>query len=62
MTSIPTQSELSALALDTARRCGVDVDGLTGDVVTRSPINGQQVTTLGWRDAAYVDEAVGRAE
>ena len=62
MTTIPTQSELSALALDTARRCGVDVDALTGDVQTRSPINGQQVATLGWRDAAYVDEAVGRAD
>src|SRR6478736_4494084 len=61
MTTIPTQSELSALALDTARRCGVDVDALTGDVQTRSPINGGQVATLAWRDAAYVDEAVGRA-
>ena len=29
MTTIPTQSELSALALDTARRCGVDVDALS---------------------------------
>ena len=61
MTVIPSQSELSALALDTARRCGVDVDALSGDVTTRSPINGQQVTTLSWRDAPYVDEAVGRA-
>ena len=62
MTTIPTQSELSALALDTARRCGVDVDALSGDVATRSPINGQQVASLSWRDAAYVDEAVGRAD
>jgi aldehyde dehydrogenase (NAD+) len=61
MTSIPSQSELSTLALDTARRCGVDVDALSGDVVTRSPINGGQVATLSWRDAAYVDEAVTRA-
>jgi aldehyde dehydrogenase (NAD+) len=61
MTTIPSQSELSALALDTARRCGVDVDALGGDIATRSPINGQQVASLGWRDAAYVDEAVGRA-
>src|SRR4051812_30454671 len=59
--TIPPQSELSALALDTGRRCGVDVDALVGDVQTRSPINGQQVATLGWREAAYVDEAVGRA-
>ncbi|WP_028645511.1 L-piperidine-6-carboxylate dehydrogenase [Nocardioides sp. URHA0020] len=62
MTTIPSQSELSALALDTARRCGVDVDALGGDVVTGSPVNGQQVATLGWREAAYVDEAVGRAD
>src|SRR6478735_5560957 len=60
--TIPTQSELSALALDTARRCGVDVDALEGGVTTRSPINGQQVASLGWRDAGSVDEAVGRAE
>src|SRR3954469_23587273 len=61
MTSLPSQSELSELALDTARRCGVDVEALRGDVVTRSPINGEEVASLGWRDAAYVDEAVGRA-
>jgi aldehyde dehydrogenase (NAD+) len=61
MTTLPSQSELSALALETARRCGVDVGALTGDVATTSPVNGQQVATLTWRDAAYVDEAVGRA-
>ncbi len=62
MTTIPSQSELSALALDTARRCGVDVEALTGDITTRSPINGQRVASLSWRDAAYVDGAVARAE
>src|SRR6478735_2935684 len=62
MTTIPSQSELSALALDTARRCGVDVEALTGDITTRSPINGQRVASLSWCDAAYVDGAVARAE
>ncbi|MBA2953701.1 aldehyde dehydrogenase family protein [Nocardioides sp. MAH-18] len=62
MTSIPSQSELSALALETARRCGVDLAASAGDVPTSSPVNGQGVTTIGWRDAAYVDEAVGRAQ
>ena len=61
MTTIPSQDELSTLALDTARRCGVDVDAVTGEVVSRSPINGQHLASLAWRDAAYVDEAVVRA-
>ncbi|MFC7495941.1 MULTISPECIES: aldehyde dehydrogenase family protein [unclassified Nocardioides] len=61
MTTIPSQSELSALALETARRCGVDVEALTGDVTSASPINGQGVASLTWRDAVYVDETVGRA-
>jgi len=62
MTTIPSQSELSALALETARRCGVDLDAHAGDVPTASPVNGQRVTTVAWRDAADVDEAVGRAQ
>jgi aldehyde dehydrogenase (NAD+) len=61
MTTIPSQDELSTLALDTARRCGVDVDAVTGEMVSRSPINGQPVASVAWRDAAYVDEAVVRA-
>jgi len=32
MSTIPSRSELSELALDSARRCGVDVGSLTGDV------------------------------
>ncbi len=61
MTTIPTPDELSTLALETARRCGVDVEAHTGDAVSRSPINGHPVASLAWRDAAYVDEAVARA-
>ena len=62
MTTIPTQDELSALTLETARRCGVDVDAHAGDTASRSPINGLPVASLAWRDAAYVDEAVSRAQ
>ena len=61
MTTIPTQDELSALTLETARRCGVDVDAHAGDTASRSPINGLPVASLAWRDTAYVDEAVARA-
>jgi aldehyde dehydrogenase (NAD+) len=62
MTTIPSQAELSALALETARRCGVDTAVLTGDVTTTSPINGQQVSTVPWQGAAGVDEVVSRAQ
>ena len=62
MTTIPTQDELSALTLETARRCGVDVDAHAGDTASRSPINGLPVASLAWRDTAYVDEAVARAQ
>ena len=61
MTTIPTQDELSTLALETARRCGVDVDATAGGTDSRSPVNGLPVASLQWRDAAYVDAAVGRA-
>jgi aldehyde dehydrogenase (NAD+) len=61
MTTIPTQDELSTLALETARRCGVDIDAHTGEAVSRSPINGLPVASLAWRDAAHVDRAVALA-
>ncbi|MBZ5740626.1 L-piperidine-6-carboxylate dehydrogenase [Nocardioides mangrovi] len=60
--SLPSSAELSALALETARRCGVDVDAIAGDVTTRSPINGGQVASLAWQGIADVDIAVERAE
>ena len=62
MTTIPTQAELATLALETARRCGVDLDAVAGDVTTVSPVNGQQVTTLARHGAAEVDAAVTRAQ
>jgi aldehyde dehydrogenase (NAD+) len=62
MTTIPTQAELAALALETARRCGVDLDSVTGDVATVSPVNGRQVAALARHGAADVDDAVTRAQ
>jgi aldehyde dehydrogenase (NAD+) len=61
MTTIPSQDELSALAIETAGRCGVDLGARAGSTDSRSPINGLQVTSLQWQDPAYVDEAVARA-
>ena len=52
MTTIPTQAELATLALETARRCGVDLDAVAGDVTTVSPVNGQQVASLARQGAA----------
>ncbi|HEU5037771.1 MAG TPA: aldehyde dehydrogenase family protein [Nocardioides sp.] len=62
MTTIPSQTELATLALETARRCGVDTDALAGDVTTVSPINGQPVAHLAWQDADGIDAAVARAQ
>ena len=50
MRQIPNGSALNQLALDTARRCGVDVDAAAGDVVTTSPINGEALANVNWVD------------
>ena len=62
MPQIPSPSELSQLALDTARRCGVDLDAMAGDVVTTSPVNGGPLARVGWVDGSDVDDAVARAQ
>jgi aldehyde dehydrogenase (NAD+) len=62
MTTIPSPTELATLALETARRCGVDVDARAGDVATGSPINGGRIASLTWQGAADVDAAVARAQ
>jgi aldehyde dehydrogenase (NAD+) len=59
--SLPTGTELQQLAIDTARRCGVDVDAASGDATTGSPINGKRLSSLAWTDSTVVDEAVERA-
>jgi len=59
---IPSSSDLNQLALATARRCGVDVDAIGGDVAVSSPINGEPLAHLGWVDGSAVDDAVTRAQ
>ena len=59
--SLPTGPELQQLAIDTARRCGVDVDAASGDATSGSPINGKRLSSLAWTDSTVVDEAVERA-
>ncbi|MFC4785839.1 L-piperidine-6-carboxylate dehydrogenase [Nocardioides sp. MAHUQ-72] len=58
---IPDGETLSSLALETARRCGVDTDAVAGDVAVTSPVNGLPLTSVRWVDAAEVDAAVARA-
>jgi aldehyde dehydrogenase (NAD+) len=62
MPQIPSHSELNQLAVHTARRCGVDLDAMAGDVVTTSPVNGGPLATVGWVDGSDVDDAVTRAQ
>ncbi|MEI8411293.1 MULTISPECIES: L-piperidine-6-carboxylate dehydrogenase [unclassified Kribbella] len=59
---IPDSEALAGLAQDTARRCGVDLDAIAGDNVTRSPINGGPLSSVRWVDGDAVDEAVARAQ
>ena len=58
---IPTSEGLHQLALDTAGRCGVDVESIAGDVVKTSPVNGQRLADVGWVDGSAVDDTVERA-
>jgi aldehyde dehydrogenase (NAD+) len=59
---IPDSNALTGLALDTARRCGVDVDAIAGDNLTTSPVNGQPLSSLRWVDGGAVDDVVARAQ
>jgi aldehyde dehydrogenase (NAD+) len=59
---IPSSAALTQLASETARRCGVDVDALGGDVANTSPINGEHLVDLSWVDASTVDDSVARAQ
>jgi aldehyde dehydrogenase (NAD+) len=60
-TTIPGAHELGELARATARRCGVDLTTIAGDVTATSPINGEHLHSVGWVDAKAVDAAVERA-
>ncbi|MCO6010979.1 aldehyde dehydrogenase family protein [Actinoallomurus purpureus] len=61
VTTLPGADQLAAMARETAKRCGVDVDALGADVATTSPINGERLSAVGWADAGTVDAAITRA-
>jgi aldehyde dehydrogenase (NAD+) len=58
---IPSRSTLHHVALESARRCGLDVDACAGDGVTISPVNGQHLADIRWVDGSAVDDSVSRA-
>src|SRR6187200_3008725 len=62
MQEIPDSAALNQLALATARRCGVDVEAVAGDVMNTSPINGEPLASLSWVTGSTVDDSVARAQ
>jgi len=62
MRQIPSGSTLTRLALDTACRCGVDMEAVAGQEATTSPVNGERLVEIGWVDGSTVDDAVLRAQ
>ncbi len=58
---IPDGPTLHRLALDTARRCGVDPESVAGDVVTLSPVNGERLADVRWVAGSAAEAAVGDA-
>jgi aldehyde dehydrogenase (NAD+) len=58
---LPSAEELSHLAQEAARRCGVDLDALAGDQPVISPINGRPLFSVAWTDGPAVADAVTRA-
>jgi aldehyde dehydrogenase (NAD+) len=56
------RTALATLATETARRCGVDVEAITGDHLTPSPVNGLPLSSVRWVDGGAVDDAVARAQ
>jgi aldehyde dehydrogenase (NAD+) len=61
MHQIPSSSTLRQLAFETARRCGVDLEAVAGDVATTSPVNGEHLVDLSWVEGSAVDDSVSRA-
>ena len=59
--SLPTESDLRALAESAAAACGVDLAAFAGDHVGLSPVNGRPVSSLAWTDADGTRAAVARA-
>jgi aldehyde dehydrogenase (NAD+) len=62
VTSLPTAEELRRLAEDAARRCGVDLDAVSGDHPVTSPVNGQHLLSVRRQTGADVAAAVERAQ
>lgn len=62
MPHIPTAQDLAAQARETAERIGVDLNAVKGDTMTSSPINGEDLFSIGWVDVAAVDSAVQNAQ
>ena len=61
MRQIPDSAALNQLALATARRCGVDLDAVAGDVMNTSPVNGEP-SCSSWATGSAVDDSVTRAQ
>jgi aldehyde dehydrogenase (NAD+) len=61
MGTIPARSDLEGLAAEAAARCGVDLEAVRGEHVAISPVNGEQLSSLGWVGADEVGAAVERA-
>jgi aldehyde dehydrogenase (NAD+) len=61
MASLPTSEDLRRRVTDAGRRCGIDFQGLAGDHLVTSPVNGETLFPVGWNSAAEVEEAVARA-
>jgi len=59
---IPSADDLQDLARSTAGHCGVGLGALSAHGATTSPINGEQLHSLAWVEAAAVDAAVERAQ
>ena len=59
--SLPSADELRSQAHDALRRCGIDPDAIVGERPVISPVNGQPLASVRWREAAEVADAVGLA-
>jgi aldehyde dehydrogenase (NAD+) len=59
--SLPSETDLRALAESAARACGVELSAAAGEHVGLSPINGLPVSSLAWSTPDQVAAAVARA-
>jgi aldehyde dehydrogenase (NAD+) len=59
--TLPSESDLRAMASSAAQACGVRLAAVSGDHVGVSPINGLPLSTLAWSSPADVAAGVARA-